>query len=1375
MRNTILSFTQVLLIIISFTIIIIPVSGRLPNADMIFLNENLPVQFSAESGIFHTSLSGGRLASAPDPGGKTASAVGITDKSHPVSLFVFQYDNSRDAWTAVNEDQSLNLLVTSKSVIQITNEKGTIGMQLAGIGREENLLEVPDGIIRVEGDRLEIIRDTETEWYLNKNTGLEQGMTLAHRRSGNGDLRISFNLFGTLTPTLEHQTLVYSDGNEPVIYYSGLTAVDVTGRILPSAMILNGTRLFWNVDDRNAVYPLTIDPVLSQAKILSVSDVATINQFGTSVSISNDTAIVGAQGFASYRGQAYIFQKDVGGTDRWGQVAILNASDKAANAIFGYTVSISNDTAIVGAYMANSGGFSSAGQAYVFQKDTGGTNRWGQVAILNASDRAAQASFGISVSLSNDTAIIGAMGAKSGGIYPGQAYIFQKNAGGANRWGQVAILNASDKAQYDCFGRSVSISNDTVIVGTERAATGGFSWAGKAYIFQKDEGGSDRWGQVAILNASDKAAQAQFGYAVSLSNDTAVVGAWNAPSGALVKVGQAYVFRKDEGGADRWGQVKILNASDKTERAGFGYSVNVADDTIIVGAYNASLDTVASAGQAYVFRKDMGGADRWGQYAILNASDKAASAKFGNSVCILNDTALVGSYNFKIGELWSAGQAYIFTPEPAPVANFTSNVTSGTTPLAVQFTDTSTNTPTGWMWNAINVTGNNTPFAFSTTQNPAQVFGIGNFSIYLTATNSMGSNVSTQSRFINVTAQLPTPIANFIVNKTNGTAPLSVQFTDTSTDSPTGWAWFFGDETYTQPWMRQNASAGWSARRWHSSIVKSDGSIVLSGGCDSGDGKNDTWRSPDNGLTWTQQSANAGWLGRMYHTSVAMPDGSIVLSGGGRVGSPYMNDTWRSTDNGVTWTQQNASAGWSARSFHTSVVMPDGSIVLMGGLAGSSDWRNDTWRSTDKGITWTQVNASAQWSGRYMHSSVVMPDGSIVLLGGWDSSGYKNDVWRSTDNGLTWTRQTANAGWSVRRTQRSVAMPDSSIVLMGGYDSTGYKNDVWRSTDNGISWVQVNASAGWTARIYHTSVAMPDGSVILMGGQNSSMYMNDTWRFVPTGSSVQNPSHTYTKAGVYPVTLQVFNPMGFNISQKMGYISVTEPVPVSGFTTNVTYGSAPLFVNFTDISTNTPTGWIWNATNVTGNNTPFTFSTSQNPTQVFGVGNFSIKLKSANSGGYNISTQITFINLSAPLSVANFTSNITQGGYNLTIKFTDQSTEIPVFWNWSFGDGTYSTAQHPVHTYAQIEDKQQWYNVSLNVTNAFGSNTTKKTRYIHLMSFSEYYRSISDPAGNISTSTFVGIIEDWRLQRSVPTFTVAPSTSIFVGLIEDWRLQRPLS
>jgi outer membrane protein assembly factor BamB len=169
-----------------------------------------------------------------------------------------------------------------------------------------------------------------------------------------------------------------------------------------------------------------------------------------------------------------------------------------------------------------------------------------------------------------------------------------------------------------------------------------------------------------------------------------------------------------------------------------------------------------------------------------------------------------------------------------------------------------------------------------------------------------------------------------------------------------------------------------------------------------------------------------------------------------------------------------------------------------------------------------------------------MPDGSIVLMGGYEAgSGYVNDTWRSMDNGATWTQMTATAGWSARGYHTSAAMPDGSIVLMGGYDGIK-KNDTWRSTDNGATWTQL-PNAGWSARSTHSSVAMPDGSIVLMGGAQqggSFLTNNETWRFDPTGSSVKNPSHTYTAPGTYQVALQARDASGYSSTWKSGYIWV---------------------------------------------------------------------------------------------------------------------------------------------------------------------------------------------------------------------------------------------
>ncbi len=382
--------------------------------------------------------------------------------------------------------------------------------------------------------------------------------------------------------------------------------------------------------------------------------------------------------------------------------------------------------------------------------------------------------------------------------------------------------------------------------------------------------------------------------------------------------------------------------------------------------------------------------------------------------------------------------------------------------------------------------------------------------------------------------------ANFTSNVTSGTAPLTVQFTDTTTGEPGGWAWFFGDEKYTQPWTQMNASAGWPVRFDHSSVTLPDGSIVLSGGNSSPNGlMNDVWRSTDNGATWTRMTSHAEWTARFEHSTVAMPDGSIVLSGGSATDG-IKQDVWRSTNKGANWTQMTTSAEWGKRTDHSSVAMPDGSIILTGGYISSGYYKNDTWRSVNNGSSWTSVNASSGWTRRYHHTSVVLPDESIVLMGGYDSIiGRRNDTWRSVNGGATWTLMNASSGWTARYEHTSVAMPDGSILLMGGSATDGLKNDMWRSKDCGRTWSRVDESAAWKARGWQTTVALPDGSIVLIGGGYEGVnYNNDVWRLVPTGSSLQHPSHTYTVPGTYPVTLQVYNTVGSNTTVKDRYIVV---------------------------------------------------------------------------------------------------------------------------------------------------------------------------------------------------------------------------------------------
>ena len=159
---------------------------------------------------------------------------------------------------------------------------------------------------------------------------------------------------------------------------------------------------------------------------------------------------------------------------------------------------------------------------------------------------------------------------------------------------------------------------------------------------------------------------------------------------------------------------------------------------------------------------------------------------------------------------------------------------------------------------------------------------------------------------------------------------------------------------------------------------------------------------------------------------------------------------------------------------------------------------------------------------------------------------------------------------------RSLVMPDGSILLAGGLAVTGgqtipYFNDVWRSTDNGATWTQLTANAPWIARAWHSIVVMPNGGALLIGGGAvDGHYKTDVWRFMPTGSSVQNPSHTYSTPGIYPVALQAYKSSGYSSIRKTGYITVTNtpPVPPASITglDNTTFQQTSITWTWTDPS-----------------------------------------------------------------------------------------------------------------------------------------------------------------------------------------------------------------
>jgi hypothetical protein len=355
---------------------------------------------------------------------------------------------------------------------------------------------------------------------------------------------------------------------------------------------------------------------------------------GWSVSLNGDTALIGAYGENSRKGSAYVFART--GTT-WIQQAKLLTSDGTAENYFGWSVSLSGDTALIGALL---GGHNGVGSVYVFAR-TGTT--WTQQAKLLASDGSADEQFGYSVSLSGDTALIGTPYDVDNGVDSGSAYVFTRTG---TSWTQQAKLLAPDGAEYDFFGGSVSLSGDTALIGAMNDDDNG-NYSGSAYVFTRT---GTTWTQQQKLLASRRDGD-QFGVSVSLSGDTALIGAsWNDDNGYS---GSMYVFTRT---GTTWTQQQKLFASDGAAGDQFGVSVSLSGDTALIGAY-LDDDNGAGSGSAYVFTRT---GTTWTQQQKLLASDGAAGDCFGWSVSLAGDTTFIGA-PLDFVERFFLGSAYVFT------------------------------------------------------------------------------------------------------------------------------------------------------------------------------------------------------------------------------------------------------------------------------------------------------------------------------------------------------------------------------------------------------------------------------------------------------------------------------------------------------------------------------------------------------------------------------------------------------------------------------------------------------------------------------------------------------------------------------------------
>jgi len=342
----------------------------------------------------------------------------------------------------------------------------------------------------------------------------------------------------------------------------------------------------------------------------------------------------------------------------------LKGSDAFPQDEFGFSVAVDEESniAVIG---APGDGETESGMVYIFQRSGDTWVQQHKIRSPHIGDF-----FGNSVAISGRTMVVGAFADDTHGVFSGSARVFvqekesttnQDGVGG--EWVHQQVLTAHDPSEYDHFGSSVGIDGDTIVIGSYRddhnqnvdpnikidEGPTVLQDGGSAYVFVRS---NNSWEEKAKLVPKDNEYKDEFGRSLAIHGDTIVIGAW--------REGEcAYVFtRSSSTGA--WSEVQTLTASDANYNDAFGTSVDIHEDTIVVGAIHDDHNGHPDAGSAYVFVRS-GDDNKWVEQDKLMATDSDNGDHFGISVAIHGDVAVIGASKGNMdGGLWNTGSAYVF-------------------------------------------------------------------------------------------------------------------------------------------------------------------------------------------------------------------------------------------------------------------------------------------------------------------------------------------------------------------------------------------------------------------------------------------------------------------------------------------------------------------------------------------------------------------------------------------------------------------------------------------------------------------------------------------------------------------------------------------
>ncbi|KKG15272.1 hypothetical protein EO94_10270, partial [Methanosarcina sp. 2.H.T.1A.3] len=719
-------------------------------------------------------------------------------------------------------------------------------------------------------------------------------------------------------------------------------------------------------------------------------------------------------------------------------------------------------------------------------------------------------------------------------------------------------------------------------------------------------------------------------------------------------------------------------------------------------------------------------------------------------------TLYIGSNDYKLYAFRDASTV-------APVANFTSKITTGTDgyiPQTVQFTDTSSYLPTSWTWDFGDGTSSNQQDPFHTYT------ASGTYTVNLTASNSIGSDFEVKTAYITVTAP-PAPSANFTAFPTSGDIPLSVQFTDQSTGIGLSWAWDFDNDGTIDSMARHPLHVYNAAGTYTVNL-----SVTNAGGSDNEIKTNyitvAAIAAPAAGFTATPMSGYTPMTVQFNDTST----GLITFyewdfNNDGNIDSTDKNVSYTYSTAG-TYTVNHTVTGYGGSS---SSVQPD-LIKVIGApelfvSSVSSDTNYPLFNNT---LTATILNEGAGHAGGFNVTFFANGINKTVTVSGL---GAGNSTTVSTTDIKRYAGDTvlikvivdpentiAEANEENNEYSTTATITATGERYQGGRFSTGkdtVNTAVYAEGNIGVRVVEYGSYTWFT----HTGTATYTADDLKIPAnatlKSARLYQDWTWYPDPhftiefNGHDRQNPDVVYIDKinGQYVFDVTPYFKVGGNNTAVISaertqrgyygtvlvvvYEDASEPyrqIWVNEGCDCLLYGTEDPYVGYTvidnvsttdllsaDVTAILPSGENADL-KITFNQKPFSMTGSDKPDPSFhyydvtnavqnGTNELGIKGHGEDYFNYALSI-VEMTRLTA--SEANFVADIQSGNAPLVVNFTDTSTGTPTSWEWDFGDGKTSNEQNPTHTYTAEGN----YTVKLTVSNSLGSDSEEKTGYINV-------------------------------------------------------------